>query len=276
MARATSSGVPPRFIGTDPLTRSTRFGLAATGVHLSVDEAWADCVHSNPFFRHFASKANRHRLDCAFRRRIVDVLARRSKPRRAGRDVDDCTAGAAMLRREAPDGLSRAQERSNDIGRQYPMQSRCAHRVEPHLCLQDAGVVHEPSQPAGSLVDRLEQTHDIRLDRNIGRDRKRRGSSRLDVCHHSRGSFSVLAIVDADGIACRSRQPRRGRADAPTRACDDDYLAHVHDRSLERVRLFKRDKGPRYMKASRLRDTRPEPVGGSSALVCWPRVAGFS
>ena len=26
MARATSSGVPPRFIGTDPLTRSTRFG----------------------------------------------------------------------------------------------------------------------------------------------------------------------------------------------------------------------------------------------------------
>ena len=77
------------------------------------------------------------------------------------------------------------------------MQPRPAHRVEPHLGLQDASVVHEPSQPAGSLVDRLEQTHDVGLDRDVGSDSERRGSSRLNVRDHSRGSFGIFAIVDA-------------------------------------------------------------------------------
>src|SRR4051812_33541735 len=106
---ATSSTVPPRFIGTPLLRRSTRPGSAAAGVYLGVDQPGADCVDTDAFVAHLTREADRQRVDRRLGRGVVHVLVGRADTRRGGEPGR--VAGSSVSGGHAAHGFAAAQER---------------------------------------------------------------------------------------------------------------------------------------------------------------------
>ena len=91
IALATSSAVPPRFMGIERFQTPAidPIGLAAARVYLGIDESAADGVHANTFFRNLTRQADRERTDRARMRRSPHIRSQRTQARSVRRDVDD-------------------------------------------------------------------------------------------------------------------------------------------------------------------------------------------
>jgi hypothetical protein len=189
-----------------------------------------------PFARHFARKADGERVDGGLRRRVVDVLARRTQLRRTRRHVGDCAAGAAVGGRHASDRFARAKERARHVGGEHPRKASGVHLLDARLLLDDARVVDKRVDRSQLRVDGLEQPDDIGFHGDVRRGRNRPPARPLDVRHDAVRGFLIRAVIDADRVAALGGEPRSGRADAAAAAGDqkdlrhDDMLMRIADR----------------------------------------------
>ena len=142
-------------------------GLAAAGVDLRVGEPRPHGVDADAFGGDLAREPDRERVDRALRRRVIDVLARRSEPRRDRRDVDDDAARPAVAGGHPPHGLARAQHRAHDVHGEHPRDPLGGHHLQPHLRLDDAGVVDEGGDAAEPRVDLVEEAEDVGFRRDV-------------------------------------------------------------------------------------------------------------
>ncbi len=106
------------------------------------------------------------------------------------------------------------------------MEPGRAHRLDAHLCLEDAGVVDEAVQPSEHPVRGLEQPDHVGLDRDVAGHGHGLPTGRLNIGNDTVGGFLVLPVVDADRVAGAGSQPCRGCADAAAGPGDDENLAH--------------------------------------------------
>src|SRR3954471_23254912 len=108
------------FHGCKSLDAFDPVGFAAAGVHLGIDESRPHSVHPDAFLRDLFGETDGKRVDRAFGRRVVDVLARRTDLRGARRNIDDSAPMTSVLRGHASHSLARTHETPDDIGCKYP------------------------------------------------------------------------------------------------------------------------------------------------------------
>jgi hypothetical protein len=71
-------------------------------------------------------------------------------------------------RRQALHRFARAQDRADDVDGEDPRDSDGLHLLQPHLSIDDAGVVHECAKRAELAIARVEQIRHLRFVRHIG------------------------------------------------------------------------------------------------------------
>jgi hypothetical protein len=89
------------------------------------------------------SQSDRHRVDRALGRRVVDPLTRSTECGGPRRHVDDRSAATTAIGRHAPDGFACAHERAGDVHRPQSSEHRCIEVLDPPIAPDDAGVVHQ-------------------------------------------------------------------------------------------------------------------------------------
>jgi hypothetical protein len=102
---------------------------------------------------------------------------------------------------------------------------RGVHRLDPHLLLENARVVHQAGNSPESLPGRLEQPDDIRFDGHVRGNRHRFAAARFDLRDERLGLRAGTPVIDADGVATAGRQPRGSRTDATARAGNEEDFA---------------------------------------------------
>ena len=134
---------------------------------------------------------------------------------------------AAAFRRHPPHGLARTEKRTDRVDAEDALEAFGGHRLEPHLTLEDAGVVDERVRPPEPSVDLREQTLDVALGSDVGGDRNPASSRALDSRGHlARGRF-VANVIDADVVAARRGKNGRRPPNPAARAGDDDDAGHL-------------------------------------------------
>ena len=86
---------------------------------------------------------------------------------RAGRDVDDAAARAAVAGGHAADGLARAEDASDDVRGEDAVEAGGVHLVEAHLALEGRGVIDEGGERPSSRDAVVEEADDIRFDGEV-------------------------------------------------------------------------------------------------------------
>lgn len=226
MAAAISSASPPRFIGTLWRTRSIRSGsppLAWMSVWITPR---ANRVDPDALAGQFLRHAQGHGVDGALGGGIVDVFVGSADTGCHRGQVDDGATGAAVPGRQAADGLLRTQEAAHHVGPQDALEAGCVHRLQAHLPLQHAGVVHQHVQPAERLVQALEHLLDLFFDTHVGLYSQRFAAPRAYDIDQRFGVFAPLPVVDAHGVAALRGETCRGCTDATTGSCDEHDPAH--------------------------------------------------
>ena len=77
-------------------------------------------------------------------------------------------AAAAMSCRHAFNGLPGAEKGAAHIGGEDPVDAGGVHLLQPHLRLQNAGIVHQHIEGSQFFVAGLKQPQDIRFHRDVG------------------------------------------------------------------------------------------------------------
>src|SRR6266404_4790343 len=223
-----------RFVGREPENRPRDFlrvagpaerrggadalgpaGIAARGVDLGEDDAGPHGIHADAFAADFLRQAERHRIDRALCRGVVDVHRRRADARGHRRDIDDCAAGTAMPRRHALQRLARAEEAAGDVDCDHALEARHAHLVHPRSAIDHPGVVHQHRKAPETLIDLREHAYDVRLHRDVASDR-----DAVDLARERLARAAIAHVVDADLVAALRCEPRGRGADAAARAGD--------------------------------------------------------
>ena len=147
MACATSSGRPPRFIGTSPFHPLDAVGLAAEGVKLGVDVAGPDDIHPDAFGGHFPRQTRGQRVEGALAGRVIHVLVGRAVHRGQRGHVDD---RAAPRRRAAWTSGGRPPSSRGTVRRRWWRTPAAGVRLSmssTRICvLDDPGAVDERRQ----------------------------------------------------------------------------------------------------------------------------------
>ena len=130
-----------------------------------------------------------------------------------------------MRRRQPPDRFTRAEEGADDVRRKDPLEPRRVHRLDAHLRLEDAGIVHEPGEWSKPVAG-LEQAHHVCFNRDVGADRDRASSSGLDGRDGRVRRRAVAAVIDGYRVPALCGQARRRGADAAAAAGNQEYSVH--------------------------------------------------
>ena len=201
---------------------------------LGLDETRRHAVDPNAVAGDLLGKTERQRVDAALGGGVPDVLARAADGRRARRQVDDRAAGAAALGRHAPHRRPGAVERAQQVDLDHPAQGLARGVLQAAGQAGRAGVVDQGGDRAERLLAGLEQGLDLVLARHVALHRERPAAGPGDRLHHVPGGAGVGLVVDADGIAPRRGQDRRGRADAAACAGHHQDSGHPPSNPLMR------------------------------------------
>ena len=171
-------------------------------MEVALDQSWADCVDSDLVRRQFLRQPDRHRVDGALRRRVVDPLVGSAEHGGLRRDVDDrsgTTSGPHAIGR-----LACAQERAREVDR--PQSLECFDRVgvERAVAAGDARIVDQHVEPATPLVDLGEHRQYGRLVADVALHCERVVA---DLVHQRLGSVGAGRVVHHDAVAGFGRHP---------------------------------------------------------------------
>ena len=226
IARATSSGSPPRRIGTSgPPDRRAR--ARRRRVDVGVDDAGADAVDADAFAGDLARQADGERVDRRLRRGVVDVFARRaraappatrrSRSRRRRRRAPSTSAAPLRARTGTRRGRWCAKTRS----------SRAASICSTRVCFSRMPALLTSAVSGPSCASTVSKSRTTSAsDATSAPHRQRRPARRLDLRDDRVGRRPVLSVVHAHRVAALGRQPRGRGADAAAAAGHDHHLVH--------------------------------------------------
>src|SRR6186713_1295267 len=100
-----------------------------------------------------------------------------------------------MLRGHAAHGLAGTEKWSDDVGGEYALQSSQAHRLETHLCFENAGIVDQRPRSSQRTLAAIEQPLHIGLDCNVCANSNSLASGRLDLPDDLRRGGLVAQVI---------------------------------------------------------------------------------
>ena len=186
-----------------------------------MDHAGPHRVDADALGSDLLGEAQRQRIDCRLRRRVIHVHRRSTDARRHRRDVDDRATLSAVALRHALHRLARAEEAAGYIDREHAVDALGRHFVEARREVDDAGVVHQHADAAEPLIHLLEHAQYIRFRRHVGGDRDATGLPRQLL-----GSRLVVHVIQRHLVSALGSEARRRRADAAAAAGDEHHARH--------------------------------------------------
>ena len=199
-----------------------------------VDETRCDRVDANALLGDLFGEAQGEAVDRTLGAGIPDIGAGAAEGGGAGGQVDDGAASAAVAGRHAPHRLAAAPHGAEVVDLHHPADVVGCSRVEAPGRPREPGVVDKGGDGAEGCFGRLEQTFDLRIVGDVGLQSHGAAALGLDVGRHGLGPRPVAAKVERQREAASGSEARRGGADTPAGAGDDQDLTHGPLRSLPR------------------------------------------
>jgi hypothetical protein len=196
--------------------------FASEGVELGVDVAGTDGVDSYPFFGDFFGEAQGERVDGSFCGGVVDVFVGRADAGGSRGYVDDGATVAAVAGGHAEDGLTGAEERSEDVGGEDAVQAGGVNLVEAGLAFDDAGVVDEGGDGAELARGLIEEADNFLFAADVGLEGDGGASGVADGGDYFFGGGQVAVEVDADVESAGGGALSGGGSDAAAGAGDEE------------------------------------------------------
>ena len=116
---------------------------------------------------------------------------------------------------------SRAEQRTDDIGREHAGDPCGVHGLDPHLSLEYPRIVDQRGHRAQFTVHGREEPNDIVFIRHVGADGDRPATRIANARNHAVGRIPFDAIIDTHGVAAGRGEPCRGGADTAAGARDE-------------------------------------------------------
>ena len=171
-----------------------------------VNEAGANGIDANALTSNFLGQTQGQAVDGAFGCGVIQVLARRAKPRSRARQVHNAAALAAMLGAHLQNGFTRAKHGAQNIDVKHSAPARHAHFIEPSSDVDHAGVVDQALQGSQFGLHSLEHGQHLPLVRHIGLHCHSASTGVLNLLDHQLGGVGVGGVIDRHIPAFLSRQ----------------------------------------------------------------------
>ena len=179
-----------------------------------VNEAGANGIDANALTSNFLGQTQGQAVDGAFGCGVIQVLARRAKPRSRARQVHNAAALAAMLGAHLQNGFARAKHRAQNIDIKHSAPARHAHFIEPRSDVDHTGVIDQALQGPQFGLHLFEHGQHLPLIRHIGLHCHCASTVGLNLLDHLLCRVGVGGVIDRHipaflscQNACRSTDP---------------------------------------------------------------------